>query len=223
MNIPEAGTVVGTPAVSVAQRVLNELRREIVTTELEPGSVVREADIAARFGVSKTPVREALQKLLAEDFIQVIPRRGYIIRPVGLHDIRDVMTMRGYIEPPMTAEAALHRSEFLLDRLADTLTVQSDANLNHGARLSAATEFHRLIISVARNRRAERLLQTYFDETSRLHYIFNKVNEHVVSAVELNAHQRILDAISAGDAPGAERAMADHLTEAKETLLRSFH
>src|SRR5699024_10481391 len=91
---------------SVTHRVLDTLSHEIVTAQIPPGEIVREAEIADRLGVSKTPVREALQSLLSDDFVMLFPRRGYVIRPVGLQDIRNIMDLRLSIEPPITATAA---------------------------------------------------------------------------------------------------------------------
>ncbi|SJN10742.1 Transcriptional regulator, GntR family [Leucobacter sp. 7(1)] len=212
-----------TGEISVTQRVLEQLRSEIVTAQLAPGSVIREAEVAARFRVSKTPVREALQRLLAEDFVMVFPRRGYMVRPVGITDIQNVMALRLYIEPPLSALAAQRHTPEVLARLAELLAFQEDEGNAHADRLAAAPEFHRVIASLARNDRVDRLLHTYFDETTRMHYLFPQATAHVTSEAELSAHREILDAITAGDGPRAEQAMADHLSESNEALLRSFY
>ncbi|NLS09238.1 GntR family transcriptional regulator [Nesterenkonia sp. MY13] len=209
--------------VSATQRVLSQLRREVITAELEPGGVIRESEIAARFGVSKTPVREALQTLLIEDFVTVFPRRGYMVRPVGINDIGHMMALRSYIEPQLTGIAALERNQLLIEDLEAALQRQHEATHDFQERLAGATEFHWLIARVSKNDRALRLLRNYFDETTRLHYVFKPVREHVVSHVELNAHRKILDAIIAGDPDRARQGMQSHLNEAKETLLRSFY
>lgn len=209
--------------VSVTQRVLDELRTEIVTAQLAPGSVIREADVAARFRVSKTPVREALQRLLAEDFVMVFPRRGYMVRPVGITDIQNVMALRMYIEPPLSALAAQRHTPEVLAELGALLELQEDTTAEHADRLAAAPEFHRVIASLARNDRVDRLLRTYFDETTRMHYLFPQATAHVTSEAELASHREILDAITAGDGERAEQAMADHLAESNEALLRSFY
>ena len=118
---------------------------------------------------------------------------------------------------------ALERSQVLIDDLEAALQRQHDAAHDFQERLAGATEFHWLIARVSKNDRALRLLRNYFDETTRLHYVFKPVREHVVSHVELGAHREILDAIIAGDPDRGRRGMQDHLNEAKETLLRSFY
>lgn len=210
-------------AVSVGQRVLSVLRREIITTHLEPGQVIKEAEIAARLGVSKTPVREALQTLFAEDFVMAFPRRGYVVRPVGLNDIRDIMDLRLAIEPPLTGVAARQSTPALVQQLHKILGGQLDSGSNYAQRLDAASEFHRAIAATARNGRADRLLRTYFDETTRMHYLFERVREHVVSEDELRAHRAILDAIEMKDEARAQQEMISHLQESNEALLRSFY
>lgn len=208
---------------SVTQRVLHALRQDIVTGKLQPEQVLRESEIATRLGVSKTPVREALQSLLAEDFVMVFPRRGYVVRPVGVNDIRDIMDLRMSIEPPIAGIAALRRGAELVERLEEFLARQSDENLDFDQRLKAASDFHRAIAATAGNRRAERLLRTYFDETTRMHYLFSRVSDHVVSGGELDAHRAILQAIADKDEAAARQAMVEHLKESNEALLRSFY
>lgn len=207
---------------SVAHRVLQTLRQEIVSAQLKPGQVIREAETAARLGVSKTPVREALHALLWEDFVMVFPRRGYVVRQVGMDDLREVMDLRLSIEPRITAIAARVRSDDLIPQLEGLLDRQLDESLPLPERLTAASDFHRAIAATAGNKRAERLLRTYFDETTRTHYLFPRATDHVVSDAELESHRRILDAITARDETDAQSAMEEHLEESNEALLRSF-
>lgn len=208
---------------SVAQRVLLTLRQEIVTARLEPGQVIRENDTASRLGVSKTPVREALQALLAEEFVMVFPRRGYVVRPVGVNDMRDIMDLRMSIEPPITAIAAGRCTVALTRELEEILDRQGDDNLEFAQRIQAASDFHRTIVTAAGNKRAERLLCTYFDETTRMHYLFSRAIDHVVSPDELRSHHAILNAVAAKDEIRAQQAMTAHLQESNEALLRSFY
>lgn len=213
----------GGQALSAAQSVLLNLRGAIITSELKPGQVIQETEIATRFGVSKTPVREALQSLQAEGFVTVFPRRGYAVRQVGFNDIRDIMDLRLMIEPSITATAARRRTDGFVAELREILRSQFDETLDLSHRLEAASDFHRAIASVAGNDRAERLLNTYFDETTRLHYLFDGASRHVVSEEELRAHQLILNAIESKNESQAMAAMIAHLDESNEALLRSFY
>lgn len=208
---------------SAAHRVLTTLRDEIVTAQLEPGQIIRETETASRLGVSKTPVREALQALLWEGFVMVFPRRGYMVRHIGLNDVREVMDMRLALEPLITAQAARNRSQALVDELEAALACQLDESRPFEDRLGAATRFHQMIVTSVGNKRAERLLHTYFDETTRMHYLFAPASDHVVSEAELTSHRAILDAIIARDAEAAQQAMQEHLQESNEALLRSFY
>ncbi|GAA1137697.1 GntR family transcriptional regulator [Nesterenkonia lutea] len=208
---------------SVAQRILGTLRREIVTARLEPGQIIQETETASRLGVSKTPVREALQTLLSEGFVMVFPRRGYVVRPLGLNDIREIMDLRMSIEPPITGVAARLSTIELVRKLEKILSHHVDESLGFAERLQAANEFHRTIASTAGNKRAGRLLNTYLDETTRIHYMFSRAMDHVVSPVELHSHRQIVDAIADKDELGAREAMSAHLRESNEALLQSFY
>lgn len=152
----------------------------------------------------------------------LFPRRGYVIRPVGLQDIRNIMDLRLSIEPPITATAARRSTPELVEKLEALLRRQSDDSVPHEERLEAANDFHRTIAATARNERAEKLLNIYFDETTRLHYLFEEANDHVISDAELNSHQTILDAIATKNEEQARQEMITHLEESNEALLRSF-
>ena len=96
----------GEPGLPLTERVHARLREDILTARLLPGSTILEPELAARFGVSKTPVREALRLLVQDGWVIVLPRRGYLVRPLGLEDLRDVFQLREMIEPGFAAEAA---------------------------------------------------------------------------------------------------------------------
>ncbi|MGP5048835.1 GntR family transcriptional regulator [Glutamicibacter ardleyensis] len=208
---------------SVTERVLSILRHEMVTGQLEPEQVINESETALRLGVSKTTVREALHGLLWEGFVIAFPRRGYVVRALGMNDIRDVMDLRMSIEPPIAGIAARRCSVELVKKLSQILARQDDKSAAYNEKLQATTDFHRAIASAAGNKRAERLLSTYFDETTRIYYLFSRAASYVGSPNDIRAHQEILEAISAQDAPRAQQAMIDHLQESNDALLRMLH
>src|SRR5437899_2254075 len=78
---------------SLTQQVYDNLKEEILRAERAPGETVAEPELAARYGVSKTPVREALRLLLQDGWVTALPRKGYLIRPLALEDVREVFAV----------------------------------------------------------------------------------------------------------------------------------
>ena len=92
----------GTPRVadrqvSLTDQIYERVRQEIIEAKWRPGQILLEPELAALYGVSKTPVREALRLLVQEDWVIILPRKGYLVRPLRLGDIGEVFfAMHGY-------------------------------------------------------------------------------------------------------------------------------
>src|SRR5882757_9697413 len=86
----------GTPLLR--ESAYAQLRAEILSCELPPGAEIREAELAARFQVSKSPVRDALMRLEREGLVITIPRQGYRVAPISLADVQDMFHLRGVLE-----------------------------------------------------------------------------------------------------------------------------
>src|SRR6478672_9954033 len=87
------------PVPAAANRLLREtvyeqIRADILSLRLAPGAEMREAELAARFEVSKSPVRDALMRLERENLVITLPRQGYRVAPVSLSDVQDISHLR---------------------------------------------------------------------------------------------------------------------------------
>src|SRR3954464_13557892 len=102
----------------MTQDVHGRLKDQILEVQRAPGTLLLEAQLAEEFGVSKTPVREALRLLARSGRIVVLPRKGYMIRPVELADVRDIFKIRKLVEPALAAEAAKRPSTSDVQRLS---------------------------------------------------------------------------------------------------------
>ena len=104
---------------SGGQLVYTELRRRILELELEPGQRLYEPELAAELQVSRTPLREALRLLLAEDLLDQLPTGGMVVRPLSTEDIEELYGVRAALEGLMAAEAARRVTDADARRLAD--------------------------------------------------------------------------------------------------------
>lgn len=207
---------------SQAQRVRAILRAQIFRAELKPGAIVLEPQLAEEHNVSKTPVREALQMLAAENLVTVLPRKGYMVSGLNYQDIREVMDLRMMLEPPLFAAAARNVTEDVVKELRSIMQDQFDPDATFEQRLESAMAFHLMCVRTANNGWAVTVVTRLVEEITRLHYLIPGVVTHLTSDAERTAHQSIFDAIAVGDADAAEAAIRDHLVESNTAMVRSF-
>lgn len=221
IEAPEASQPIAAQ-LSLTDQVYERARGEIIEAKWRPGRVLLEPELAAAYGVSRTPVREALRLLVQEDWVVTLPRRGYLVRPLRLDDIGEVFGLRQMLEPTLIAEvtrlSGSSAAEVLAGRLADQRGAEGDLH----ASLDAASSFHLAGAQLANNRRAERMLERLLAEVRRLHYLMPNVETHINSSVEIAAHEGILSAVRAGDAEKAALLMRDHLNEVARTMVNGF-
>lgn len=204
---------------SLTEQVFAELKQRILRSELRPGSVVLEGELAEQFGVSKTPIREALRLLVQDGWIDVMPRRGYLIRPIGLADLREVYELRRIIESAAARRAAADGDPQLVARLATAIDAQAAAGESIERSIEASREFHLGLAEPSDNARLVKVLAGLLDEVERLLRMLPQLVSVMTSAEEIDAHRDLVAAIEAGDEDAAERHMETHLAEISRTLL----
>ncbi|MGW6214926.1 GntR family transcriptional regulator [Streptomyces sp. NPDC055109] len=195
-----------TPIPSRTQVVLDGIKHRILTGQLPPGAALVETDLAAQFGVSKTPVREALKTLAGTGLVVMNQYKGVTVRMVDADMAREVYDVRLLLEPE-----ALHRSVRLgagLDAARDALT-RADGADDTAERSLANREFHRALYVSCGNPLLGRMLDEVRDQAA------------LVSAVawaadpswerEASEHREILRLALAGDADGAAGALHAHI------------
>ena len=196
------------------QEVAEQLRQRIFNRELEPGSWIDELKIAEEFGISRTPLREALKVLAAEGLVTMKVRRGAYVTEMSDKDLSDVYHLLGLLESDAAAVVATHANAVQRQSLQDLHDELEDA-INERERFFAINErFHLLILALADNRWRCQMV-------SDLRKVM-KLNRHnsllKQGRIEdsLHEHRAILAAILAGDAPASAQAMQAHFTHGLE-------
>lgn len=219
-----AGRSRGKPSkpVSLTEKIYGLLRTEILTCELEPGRDLSEAELAARFAVSKTPVREALATLRSEGFVRTFPRRGYQVVPVTFGDMSELFDLRTILEAG-AAELASARITPVeieqLNKLADIVYDRAEqGSLKRFIR--ANREFHAAIAKASGNERLHQLLVRQLDELERFFYLGARLRD--VSGETQSDHHAIVGVLKARDPVEARQIMIRHNDLTRQGLLRSL-
>lgn len=202
---------------SGAQLVYAELRRRILDLELRPGQRLYEPELATALRVSRTPLREALRLLLAEDLLDQLPTGGMVVRPRSATEIRELYGVRAALEGLIAAEAAGRRTDADADALRGLVARnQRLVDLPDDA-MHAGHDFHLRIAEVAGHEWASRLHRQVDGHMSRYRAFTNRTQERRSAA--LAEHEAILGALLAGDA-GRARALAEaHVLHARDAAL----
>ena len=200
------------------ERAYEYLRTTVLADPGHVGTFINEQDVAAAVGVSRTPVREALLRLAAEDLVQLQPHRGAFVAPVSAEQTRQIMQARGVIEtwavrqclqggtlPLADLEDRLHRQQSLPDDDPDEDFARIDA------------EFHLLLVRGAGNP----LLERMYDGLHARHVLLTltAARHHGVRRASIvEDHRDILTALRDGDADKAEQEIWEHLAAAERVL-----
>lgn len=194
--------------VNLRDAVEDALAAAIVSGELAPGALLTAPTLAARFGVSATPVREAMLNLQKRGFVAALRNKGFRVTDVGERDLREIVRLRQQLEaPPMRDIATKLRPGEL--RAEAQAIVEAAARADLAAYLAADTAFHLALLAVHGNRRLVALVADLRQQT-RLVGLADMIGtaELARSAAE---HHRLLDLLEAGDGAGAEALVHAHI------------
>lgn len=195
--------------------IYSSLRNDILTCALAPGSELREQELAARFGVSKSPVREALLQLEREKLVTVMPRQGYRVAPVSLSDAHDMFGFRQVLELACVAEAARTASEAQLRDLDRFREFTGDGP---GAFIEYNRDFHCALARASGNARLSRAGCDLIEEMDRLVRVsLNAVRGRDPRKL-VEEHRSIIDAVQARDVKDAVSLLRNHIRSGEKRL-----
>ena len=187
------------------------LRREIISGELSPRAMLSEQDLANRFGVSRTPIREALIKLSEENLVEVYPQYGSFVAPIKLRDVFDSQFVREALECAAVAKA--------VDRIDDAQAQQLTSVLERQRVLHRARDkdgffrtderMHALIMEIAGHTNAWQHVESAKAQMDRVRYLAMRIPHKQSSVVA--EHGAVVDRLIARDKQGAIEAMRVHL------------
>jgi DNA-binding GntR family transcriptional regulator len=204
------------PSVAVRRNLRDEitqtLRAAVISGELRPGVVYSAPTLAAQFGVSATPVREAMLDLAKEGLIDVVRNKGFRVTDLSEKDLDDLSELRALIEVPTVRRIAEHGADAeVVERLRVLAAGIEDAAQRHDliAHVALDMEFHLGLLALAGN---PHLVETVRSLRARSRiYGLRSLAERDELVPSSREHAELLDLIVAGDAEGAERLMDRHI------------
>lgn len=202
--------------VGAAVWVFDVLKREIMSAELPPGTVLVEAAVAERFGVSRGPSREALQRLRRLGMVDAVARMGYVVSAVSLHDLEEIFQLREVLEPLtiklVTERCATGKADLeLLDSYSREITAvverEEPEPAQHLADLNAS--FHKELARQSGNNRLAEGVSEVVDELERALLLLTENTLRLKPF--LDDYPQLMHAIRSGDADEAAELMIRQL------------
>lgn len=200
---------------TINKTVRDRLREAILTGAFKPGERLIQHDIARRLGVSRIPVREALQRLEGEGLVKILPYKGAVVAEFTMRDVREIFFLRGLLEGAATRLAAPRMTFQVIDSLKSLLTemerlIGHDPDIETLADINA--RFHEAIYKHANSPRLYSMIQSLWMSFPKSSLLFPLDRVHV----SLREHKEIVDALSIGDAQRAELLMRLHVDSVAE-------
>jgi DNA-binding GntR family transcriptional regulator len=198
-----------------------EVREKIVSGEIKPGAILTEAQLADEYGVSKTPVREALVLLGHEGFVESMPRIGHMVATFTVQDVLETFHLRSILEAEAAGLAAERIAEEDIAALLKNSREESELSERaheddfYERANELNMEFHQLIARASGNHRLADLIKRLMEDMRRMLAFDPRF-------VEPRQHMEIIQALRHGDRAKAEQAMRRHVEETKFRLLDRF-
>ncbi len=197
-----------------------QIKHSIITGELRSGEYINELQLSAALKIGKTPVHQALDRLMVEGFVETIPHKGVIVKSVSINEALQISEVRLINETYCARIAAERADKDDIARLEAVLTNAKNwtRERNVEQMMLADREFHLLIAAAARNATVSTLLKNLHERSLRFWFI----SLHAPGQFERveGEHQSIFTAIQKRDPDAAEHAMRLHIESFRDNLTR---
>jgi GntR family transcriptional regulator, rspAB operon transcriptional repressor len=201
---------------AAAPQIYRMIRARIVSTELMPGTLLSESEVAATYAISRQPVREAFIRLAAAGLVRIRPQRGTFVTEISEAAVLDARFVREAIEVEIVRLVAAEGNPNLVRDLRDQLAAQRAASPGDSpAFLRLDEAFHRTLADAAGKSYAWSVVEEVKAQMDRVRYLsFHPMH----TALLIDQHEGVVDAIAARDPAAAESVMRRHLREIIKSL-----
>jgi len=208
------------PETALHSQAYEKIKHEIITLRFRPGEYVNEAQVSKLLRIGRTPVHQALNRLMLEGMVDVIPRKGVIVKAISLIDVLEMIDVRTVNEAYCARLAAARADESdiaeltrILDESEKTVTTSDTVR-----QMMLDRDFHSTLARAAKNAVLAECIRTLHDRSLRFWFISLRDPVHHVAVKE--EHRAILDAIKARDPEAAADAVRNHVESFRANVMR---
>jgi DNA-binding GntR family transcriptional regulator len=210
------------PRQSLRDQAYEAIKDRIITCAFKPGEVINEASVSALLGLGRTPVHQAIDRLMLEEMVEVIPRKGVIVKPVILQDVLQMIDVRMINEVHCARFAAERADDSHVEAISQVLdrARKAIASRDIHAMMSLDREFHLLLASASKNFELAEVLRKLNERSLRFWFISFTTPDHHHSFQQ--QHEALFEAVRVHDADEAERAMRVHIEAFRKSVIRQL-
>lgn len=208
---------------TLREKITESIRDAILKGQLKSGEKVAEPELAERFGISRTPIREAFRQLESEGYLTVIPRKGAVVRALSERDVEEFYSIKSILEGYAANLAAKNLTERELERLEainarlEQLAAQGDVKTF----FKVHNEFHDLFIQASHNAKLHELIQQLLMKFNRLRMASLSLPGRMEISVQ--EHRKIIEAFRRQDGDLADKLVRKNAAYGSQVLIQSLH
>ena len=204
----------GNTKTSKQEIAYTNIKKCIIDNEFAPDTALTETYLCNRFGFSRTPVREALQRLASEGFVDFIRDKGAFVAQIRLEDLRCNYEVREALEGMAAKLCAMRITEAVIIELQDLLDkiIKNYESGNYTQAMAYDMDFHRCIVHESKNYKLENMMNIIFDLISCVAY---KADAGIIQQ-SITDHTKILEVLKESDDKLAESLMREHILHSKK-------
>lgn len=207
------------PRKPLGDEVYETLKAAILNNELEPGMRLIEEQLADNIGASRTPIRQAIHMLEREDLVERQGKGGFIVKPLSLEDIEEILDLRALLESfaaKLTADKITKKNLALLNQKNEAFG-RAIKNNDQKRWPGLNTDFHETLYKLSANRRLIHMIHDLRDHFYR--YRVALLSLQNMPQMSYSDHKEMIEAMSAGDPELTESLVRSHILKGKEIIL----
>lgn len=207
--------------LTLREKILENIRDAIISGSMVPGSRVSEPELAERYGISRTPIREAFRQLESEGYLTVIPRKGAVVSSFAQKDVEEFYAIKSILEGYAARRACRNLTEREIDRLESInerlAEMAQQDDVRHFFRVH--NDFHDLFIKAADNEKLRDMINGLVTRFQRLRLMSLSLPGRMSQSVQ--EHRKIIAAFRARDCETAEGLVRNNAEYGGKVLLDS--
>jgi DNA-binding GntR family transcriptional regulator len=206
----------------LGEHVYASIKNSIITGEREPHSRLIEERLAKDMGTSRTPVREAFQRLEKEGLIYMRPQHGFAVKGVSVEEVEEIFGLRSVLEGYAGFLATSRITQGELNTLEEVITREDDCltHMNNEEFIRLDQEFHDVLHRAAKSPRLYALLQNLKDSMHRYRVII--LRYHKRPGVAVDDHRKMVAGIRARNAQQVERLIRTHMSRGEDLIKKKI-
>ena len=207
--------------LSLSDRIFEIIEEAILSGSIGPGERIIETELAKNLGTSKSPVREALKKLEGEGVVDLLPRKGFIVKKIDRKSVEEFCEVMFIVEPPVAILSLKRRDRTICKKLDKILKdmKRSLSQKEYRLYLTLNRNFHGLFYELTENELITKIFRILYNQTDIFRSTFLYTGERLLRSME--EHLAIADAYQKGDQKVLEKAVRNHLVMFKKNILKS--